>query len=95
METSLEHVVATPPSDGLSAAAAQLRIAADAKKCCACGCLRHALEAIDRAIPEPARPTLLNEAVATARARLVPQRYECLGCEVCYPAAGLSMRLAR
>ncbi len=89
METSLEHVVATPPSDGLSAAAAQLHIAADAKKCWACGCLRHALEAVDREIPEPTRPTPLNDAMATARARLVPPRYECLGCDVCYPAVAL------
>lgn len=89
METSPEHVVSTPPGDRLSDAAAQLRDAADAKKCWACGCLRHALEAIDRALPEPTRPMLLGEAMASARARVVPQRYECLGCEVCYPAVAL------
>jgi tetrahydromethanopterin S-methyltransferase subunit A len=27
--------------------------------------------------------------MASAKARLVPQRYECLGCEVCYPAVAL------
>lgn len=89
METSLEHVVATPANDRLNDAATQLRTAAAAKKCWACGCLRHALEAIDRAVPEHARPTHLDEAIASARACLVPQRYECLGCEVCYPAVAL------
>ncbi len=90
METPLEPIVATPPGDGLADAAAQLRAAAEAKKCWACGCLRHALDAIEHAVSEPSRPTALTDAIATARARLVLQRYECLGCEVCYPAVALN-----
>jgi tetrahydromethanopterin S-methyltransferase subunit A len=89
METSIEHVVTTPTGDRLSDAAAQLRAAAEAKKCWACGCLRLALNAIDRAVPDGSRPVLLAEAMASARTCLVPPRYECLGCEVCYPAAAL------
>ncbi len=90
METSLEHVVSTQPVDRLSEAAAQLRTAAETKKCWACGCLRHALEAIDHAVPEASRPMVLGEAMVSARACLVPQRYDCLGCEICYPAVALN-----
>jgi tetrahydromethanopterin S-methyltransferase subunit A len=80
----------TRTADGLTEGAAQLQAAADAKKCWACGCLRHALDAIDRAVSEPSRPSALAHAMASVRARLVPQRYECLGCEVCYPAVALN-----
>lgn len=89
METSIEHVVERPANDRLSDAAFHLRAAAEAKKCWACGCLRHALDAIDRGVPEASRPMLLGDAMASARARLVPPLYDCLGCEVCYPAAAL------
>lgn len=78
-----------PLEDWLSQAAGQLRQAVAAPKCWKCGCLRHALEAIERATPEPDRGRLLATAMTEARARLVPQRYDCLGCEVCYPAAAL------
>ena len=89
MGTAIDSLDATP-GDGLSLAAAQLREAAEAQKCWKCGCLRHALEAIDRALPESTRPEPVNEALAAARARLLPQRYDCLGCETCYPAEALS-----
>jgi tetrahydromethanopterin S-methyltransferase subunit A len=90
MGTPVENVAETHAGDGLSEAAVQIQAAADAKKCWACGCLRHALDAMDVAVPESSRPATLAEAIASARARLVPQRYECLGCEVCYPAVALN-----
>ena len=90
METSVESLARAAVSDGLTEASAQLQAAAGAKKCWACGCLRHALDTIDRGIPEASRPASLTNAVIAARARLVPQRYECLGCEVCYPAVALN-----
>ena len=40
-------------------AVAMLRAAADARKCWACGCLRHTLDTIDRARPPPG----LNDAL--------------------------------
>jgi tetrahydromethanopterin S-methyltransferase subunit A len=89
MGTPVEIVTETRRDNSLIEAAAQIQAAADAKKCWACGCLRHALDAIDRAISEPSRPGALAQAMACAKARLVPQRYECLGCEVCYPAVAL------
>jgi tetrahydromethanopterin S-methyltransferase subunit A len=89
MGTPVESVTETCADNCLIEAAAQIQAAAEAKKCWACGCLRHALDAIDRAISEPSRPGALAQAMACAKARLVAQRYECLGCEVCYPAVAL------
>jgi len=46
--------------------------------------------------PRPARssgarqPLALRQAVAAGRERLTPVRYDCLGCEVCYPAVALN-----
>jgi hypothetical protein len=94
METSVAPVAATLSGDRLNEAATQLRAAADARKCWSCGCFRHALEAFDRAIPEPERPAILAEAMASATDRLLPKKYECLGCDVCYPAVALNALVA-
>ena len=74
METSVAPVAATLSGDRLSEAVTQLQAAADARKCWPCGCLRHALEAFDRAIPEPERPAVLAEAMASAHCA---DRVEC------------------
>jgi hypothetical protein len=71
-------------------AAARLKEAAAAKKCWPCGCLHHALEAIERAVPLDQRFTEFATVLETARARLEPVRYDCLGCDVCYPALALN-----
>jgi tetrahydromethanopterin S-methyltransferase subunit A len=70
--------------------AEQIQEAADARKCWACDCLHQALDSIDRAIPTSEQPTHLQGAIATARERLVPVRYNCLGCKGCYPAVALN-----
>ncbi len=67
-------------------AVSQLREATAAKKCWQCGCLHGGLGAIERAFPEWARPQELDAAVRAVRAHLVEVRYDCLGCEICYPA---------
>ena len=90
MGTSVESSAETSASDGLAEAVSQLQAATDAKKCWACGCLRHALDALERAVPEGSRPVSLADAMVSARAHQVPQRYECLGCEICYPAVALN-----
>ena len=90
MGTPVENIAETRVADSLIEVAGQLQAAADAKKCWACGCLRHALDAIDRAVSESSRPSDLAHAWASAKACLVPQRYECLGCDVCYPAVALN-----
>lgn len=71
---------------GADEAAAQLREAADAKKCWQCGCLHSTLEAIDEEIPVADRPDALRQVMDAARSRLVDVKYDCLGCEVCWPA---------
>lgn len=88
MGTSVEVSAEANVGDGLIEIVTQIQAAADAKKCWACGCLRHALDAIDRAVPEASRP--LKDAMVSAKARLVPQRYECLGCDICFPAVALN-----
>jgi tetrahydromethanopterin S-methyltransferase subunit A len=75
---------------GIEHAAAMVREAADARKCWACGCLRQTLDTIDRALPVPRRPATFDAALRAARERLVPERYECLGCDVCFPAVALN-----
>ncbi len=87
----MDAPVETGPATGhgLAEAVDQLRAATAAKKCWACGCLRHTLDAIDRAIHVSSRTTALIAAVDQAKARLAPQRYECLDCDVCYPAVAL------
>ena len=71
-------------------AARQLREAAAAKKCWPCGCLHDSLRGIDRAFPDAVRPPVLDAAVRAARERLTEVRYDCLGCEVCYPALAVN-----
>lgn len=79
------------PQDGpLKEAVAQLREAAEAKKCWPCGCLHHGLEAIAKGFPEGSRPAVLDAAVHAARERLVEVRYDCLGCEICFPAVAIN-----
>ncbi len=70
--------------------AAELQQAAVAKKCWACGCLHGALETIDRVLPAPERPAALAAALTAARTQLTPVRYDCLGCEVCFPARAVN-----
>lgn len=73
-----------PP--GAAKATSELREAAAAKKCWRCGCLHSTLKAVDEEIAPEARPAPLNEVIADARSKLVDVEYDCLGCEVCWPA---------
>lgn len=74
----------------LEDAAGELQRAAAAKKCWACGCLHGALETIERVLPASERPATLTAAIAGARATLTAVRYDCLGCDVCFPALALN-----
>ena len=71
-------------------AVGQLREAAAAKKCAPCGCLHGALRAIEQSFPAGERPSDLDEAVRSAREHTTQQKYECLGCQVCFPANALN-----
>jgi len=79
-----------PEDSALQDAAARLEEAAAAKKCWACGCLHGALETIERTIPVSERPAVLEAALRTALAQLTPIRYDCLGCDVCFPAIAVN-----
>jgi tetrahydromethanopterin S-methyltransferase subunit A len=81
---------ATDSQGGIEHAAMMLRAAADARKCWACGCLRHGLDTIDHARVSPECNDVLDMALASARERLQPQRYECLGCDICFPAIAVN-----
>lgn len=69
-------------------AAALLRQASDAAKCAPCGCARSAAVAVS------SKEGLSSEARAAAeglRNALVEERYDCLGCRVCWPAEALGI----
>ena len=86
----MSEVAGTVTEDNVEHAARTLQAAADAGKCWACGCLRHTLEAIDHAVSVSGRHDTLDAALALAREHLLPQRYECLGCDICFPAVALN-----
>lgn len=75
--------------EALAEAVAQLDEAAAAKKCWGCGCLHGSLDAIENAIRPADRPDALDAAIRTARGRLTAVKYDCLGCEVCWPPAAM------
>lgn len=76
--------------DALAEAVARLGEATAAKKCWQCGCLHDSLDSVESAYPAEARPAELDAAIAGARARLLPIRYDCLGCDVCYPPLAMN-----
>ncbi len=61
----------------------QLAEATGARKCHGCGCLHKTVEALEGT---PAGRGDLASALAIARGVFTAQKYDCLGCEVCYPA---------
>jgi tetrahydromethanopterin S-methyltransferase subunit A len=82
--------VAPTGGDSVREAVEQLAEAAAAEKCWSCGCLHHGLEAIEKGFPEGSRPATLDAALRAAREQLVEVAYDCLGCEICYPAVAIN-----
>lgn len=78
------------PREAIAEAVAQLGEATQARKCWSCGCLHSSLDAIERAIPPRNRPEQLDAAIRAARSRLVDVKYDCLGCEVCWPPLAMN-----
>lgn len=74
---------ALPHDHTLQSIREQLALAAGAKKCHGCGCLHATVEAL--AETGPGREELAGS-LAEARAVFTPKAYDCLGCQVCYPA---------
>ncbi len=71
-------------------AVTQLENAAAARKCWHCGCLHSSLRAIEEAYPKSARPEQLASVVELARSHLCDVKYDCLGCEICWPALAIN-----
>lgn len=90
----MSEVVGTVTERNVEHAARMLQAAADARKCWACGCLRHTLDTIGHAGPLSGHHDTLDIALAAARECLLPQRYECLGCDICFPAVALNQLAA-
>lgn len=67
----------------LSAVTEQLAKATAAAKCHPCGCFRATIEALEKAVDSPME---VRAAIESARAALIAQKYDCLGCPVCFPA---------
>ncbi|MHB1094400.1 DUF4346 domain-containing protein [Thiobacillus sp.] len=61
----------------------ELRQAMAATKCHRCGCFQDTVYALQGLAPTR---TLLPRLLDEARALFEPKRYDCLGCEVCWPA---------
>lgn len=79
-------MLATAHSDGAAAlaiVAEQLEEGIAAKKCHACGCFQAAVAAFEGTAPGRHE---LRSALERARGVLTPTKYDCLGCQVCYPA---------
>ncbi len=79
-----------PDLSAVSEAVRQLSKAAAARKCWRCGCLRGSLRAIEEAYSAGKRPKALADMVKLARSRLREAKYDCLGCEVCWPALAIN-----
>lgn len=62
----------------------QLDEAIAAPKCHQCGCLQQTVNALSAT--KAGTETPVSGKLAEARESFKPKRYECLGCEVCYPA---------
>jgi len=68
----------------------QLKHAIAVKKCWACGCFHNLLLTIEEAIAPAQRNSELNDVIKAAYERLVPKKYDCLGCDVCYAALAIN-----
>ncbi len=75
---------------GVDEAVKQLSEAAAARKCWHCGCLHGSLRAIEGAFPAGTGSETLAGIVELARSRLSDMKYDCLGCEVCWPALAIN-----
>jgi tetrahydromethanopterin S-methyltransferase subunit A len=73
----------SPGAGALAIVAEQIEEAVAAKKCHACGCFQVAVTAFEQTAEGRAE---LAPVLSRARATFAPKRYDCLGCEVCFPA---------
>jgi tetrahydromethanopterin S-methyltransferase subunit A len=74
----------------LMEAVARLQEAAANQKCWSCGCFHNAIPAFERAYPLEQRPPDLEAVLGAGRRQLSQVRYDCLGCEICFPALAIN-----
>lgn len=84
MEFPVNQVVtAESQAAALTAIREQFAKVIGATKCHGCGCLASTIAAMEKAFPMV--PNLAG-VLSDARTVLKPKKYECLGCDVCFPA---------
>lgn len=72
-----------PRERALGTVREQLALAASARKCFGCGCLHKTVEALSMTAPGHSE---LAAPLADTHRVFLPKEYDCLGCQVCYPA---------
>ena len=78
-----QTVTAESRTSALTVVREQFGQAIAASKCHGCGCLLHTIEALAKAAPTIPE---LSRVLDDTRRVLVPKKYDCLGCDVCFPA---------
>jgi tetrahydromethanopterin S-methyltransferase subunit A len=78
-----QNMIVVPRADALRVVRDAFTQATSATKCHGCGCLLHTIEALEQAAHMASE---LAPVLESARRVLTPKKYECLGCEICYPA---------
>ncbi len=73
--------------EAIAAIRTQLTQSIGAKKCHPCGCFRQSVETL--LLSEMVRGDLAKE-LEEARSAFEPQKYDCLGCAVCWPAVAMN-----
>ena len=68
----------------------QLKEAVAVKKCWSCGCFRNSLIAIEKTIAPVQRTSELDAVIRAGHEHLAPVKYDCLGCDKCYPALAIN-----
>jgi tetrahydromethanopterin S-methyltransferase subunit A len=73
--------------------AEEMREAAAARKCWPCGCFQDALAQLSDSLPSLPHPDRehLTPALRKGTDRVLPRKYDCLGCDTCWPANGLNV----
>lgn len=77
----MDHTITR--ASALAVVREQFRQATAASKCHGCGCLLHTIEALQEVVPAISE---LGTVLDDARRALVPKKYDCLGCDVCFAA---------
>jgi tetrahydromethanopterin S-methyltransferase subunit A len=71
-------------TEALAIVSEQISEATAARKCHACGCFQAAVAAFEQTAAGHGE---LSPVLARARQTFAPRKYDCLGCEICFPAA--------